>query len=106
MDAALEPTSEAAEPSEPPEEARPSPYRGRKITDLVKPGDPILVQISRGPVGHKGPTLTTRISLPGRYVVLLANSTRSGVSRRIETGEERDRMRRLLGGLEVPAGWP
>src|SRR5688572_14528730 len=69
---------------------------GRKISDLVKPGDPLLVQVSRGPVGHKGPTLTTRISLPGRYVVLLANSARSGVSRRIETGEERDRMRALL----------
>ena len=76
----------------------------RKITDLLKPGDPILVQISRGPVGHKGPTLTTRISLPGRYVVLLTNSTRSGVSRRIESGEGRDRMRSLLDGLNLPAG--
>jgi ribonuclease E len=76
----------------------------KKITDLVKPGDPILVQVSRGAVGHKGPTLTTKISLPGRYVVLLANSTRGGVSRRIETGEERDRMRALVGGIEVPPG--
>ena len=77
---------------------------GWKIQDLVKPGDPLLVQITRGPVGHKGPALTTRISLPGRYVVLLANSRRGGVSRRIDTGEERDRMRALLSGLELPAG--
>ena len=67
-----------------------------KIQELVKPGDPLLVQITRGPVGHKGPALTTRISLPGRYVVLLANSRRGGVSRRIDTGDERDRMRSLL----------
>ena len=78
---------------------------GRKtINELVKPGDMLLVQISRGPVGHKGPTLTTRLSLPGRYVVLLANSTRSGVSRRIDAAGERDRMRALLGGLTVPDG--
>ena len=77
---------------------------GWKIQDLVKPGDPLLVQITRGPVGHKGPALTTRISLPGRYVVLLANSRRGGVSRRIDTGEERDRMRALLSGLDLPPG--
>ncbi|MBL9089261.1 MAG: ribonuclease E/G, partial [Planctomycetia bacterium] len=87
-----------------PEATEPAGGGPRKITDLVKPGDPILVQISRGPVGHKGPTLTTRISLPGRYVVLLTNSTRSGVSRRIESGEGRDRMRSLLDGLNLPAG--
>jgi len=84
-----------------PEAAEPE---GRKITDLVKPGDPLLVQVTRGPVGHKGPALTTRISLPGRYVVLLVNGQRSGVSRRIDSGEERDRMRNLLGDLEVPRG--
>ncbi|MFO0934564.1 MAG: ribonuclease E/G [Planctomycetota bacterium] len=91
-------------PDATPEATEPAGGGPRKITDLVKPGDPILVQISRGPVGHKGPTLTTRISLPGRYVVLLTNSTRSGVSRRIESGEGRDRMRSLLDGLNLPAG--
>ena len=80
---------------------RPPP---RPITDLVKPGDLLLVQITRGPIGNKGPALTTRISLPGRYVVLLANSRRGGVSRRIESGEGRDRMRSILSGLSIPAG--
>jgi ribonuclease E len=82
------------------------PRRGdaRRIQDLLKPEDRLLVQVSRGPVGHKGPALTTRISLAGRYVVLLANSTRSGVSRRIESAEDRGRMRSLLGGLELPEG--
>jgi hypothetical protein len=81
-------------PDATPEATEPVGGGPRKITDLVKPGDPILVQISRGPVGHKGPTLTTRISLPGRYVVLLTDSARSGVSRRIEQ-RGRDRMRSL-----------
>ena len=77
---------------------------GRRIQDLLKPGDLVLVQITRGPLGHKGPSITTRISLPGRYVVLLANSTRSGVSRRIEFGDGRDEMRAILRGLELPEG--
>lgn len=101
----------SAETSAPPSEGATPPavpagdaYGARKITDLVKPGDLLLVQVSRAPVGQKGPALTTRISLPGRYVVLLANSTRSGVSRRIENGAGRDRMRALLAGLSLPSG--
>jgi ribonuclease E len=82
------------------------PVRGppRRIQDVVQPGDELLVQVSRGPVGQKGPALTTRISLPGRYVVLLANSTRSGVSRRIERSSDRDRARSLAADLQVPDG--
>jgi Ribonuclease G/E len=99
---ALESAPETTRAAEPPDAV--GAFGDRLITDLVKPGDLLLVQVSRGPVGHKGPSLTTRISLPGRYVVLLANSTRGGVSRRIDTGAERDRMRSLLFGLEVPAG--
>jgi ribonuclease E len=76
---------------------------GRRIQDLLRPGQDLLVQVSRGPVGQKGPALTTRISLPGRYVVLLANSTRSGVSRRFD-GDARDRARSLAKDLVVPEG--
>jgi len=78
--------------------------RGKPIDELVEPGDYLLVQITRGPLGNKGPALTTRISLPGRYVVLLANSRRSGVSRRIDSGAERDRMRSIVSGLDLPQG--
>jgi ribonuclease E len=74
-----------------------------RIQDLLTPGQDLLVQVSRGPVGQKGPTVTTRISLPGRYVVLLVNSTRSGVSRRFEA-EARDRARALAKDLVVPDG--
>lgn len=103
-------TASAEAPSAPSEVPSPpsapvgDAFGPRKITDLVKPGDLLLVQVSRAPVGQKGPALTTRVSLPGRYVVLLANSTRSGVSRRIENGAGRDRMRALLSGLSLPPG--
>jgi ribonuclease E len=93
-----------APPAAPPRGRRRGRRPPRKIEDLLKPGDDVLVQVSRGPIGQKGPALTTRISLPGRYLVLLAHATRSGVSRRIESAEERDRARSLLGGLEVPDG--
>ncbi len=84
--------------------APPAGRASRRIQDLVSSGDEVLVQVSRGPMGQKGPALTTRISLPGRYLVLLAHATRGGVSRRIESAEERDRARALLEGLSVPAG--
>jgi ribonuclease E len=97
----------SAAPAEAGEEAAPRSRRrgrGRPIDELVKTGDLLLVQITRGPLGHKGPALSTRISLPGRYVVLLANSRRGGVSRRIDSGAERDRMRSILGDLVIPEG--
>ncbi len=101
--------ADAAPPGEVPAEEEAVPTgrheeEPRRIQDLVKPGDRLLVQIVRGPVGRKGPMLTTRISLAGRTIVLLANSTRSGVSRRIESQDDRRRMRTLLGGLALPAG--
>jgi Ribonuclease G/E len=74
------------------------------ITELIQPGQEVLVQITRDSIGRKGPALTGRIALPGRYLVLMPNSDRSGVSRRIGLGRERDRMRRLMSDLEVPEG--
>ncbi len=74
------------------------------ITDLVEPGQEILVQITRDSIGKKGPALTGRISLPGRYLVLLTTSDRSGVSRRIGKGGVRERARRFLEDLELPEG--
>jgi Ribonuclease G/E len=74
------------------------------ITELIQPGQEVLVQITRDSIGRKGPALSGRIALPGRYLVLMPNSDRSGVSRRIGRGGERDRMRRLMSDLEVPEG--
>lgn len=70
----------------------------RKVTPietLVHVGDEILVQIARPPVGTKGARVTTRLSLPGRFAVLVANTETNGVSRRIESDEERSRLRKI-----------
>lgn len=75
-----------------------------KITDLVKDGQEIVVQVEKEERGNKGAALTTFISLPGRYLVLMPNNPRAGgISRRIE-GEERSDLKENMSKLEVPNG--
>lgn len=74
------------------------------IPNLFKPNSEVLVQVTKGPIGTKGARVTTNLSIPGRYLVLLPNSSHVGVSKRIESGEERDRLRRLLRNANLPAG--
>ncbi len=76
----------------------------QEVTDRIKAGDEVIVQITRDSIGRKGPALTGRISFPGRYLVLMPFTARSGISRRIPQGPERDRVRKLLRKLEVPEG--
>ncbi len=76
----------------------------RRIRDLLKPGEEILVQIAKEQFANKPPTLTTFYSLPGRYLVLLPGSDETGISRRIE-GEERQRLRKLVDELNPPDGY-
>ncbi|MBI1853697.1 MAG: Rne/Rng family ribonuclease [Planctomycetes bacterium] len=76
----------------------------RSIADLVTRGQEIIVQVNKDGIGTKGPTLTTNVGLPGRYLVLMPHIGRLGVSRRIAAGEERLRLRRLLEDLHPPAG--
>ncbi len=79
--------------------------RGRRsVASLVRKGQEVVVQITKDGIGSKGPTLTTNISMPGRYLVLMPRIGRLGVSRRIAAGEERQRLRRLLQDLHPPAG--
>lgn len=66
------------------------------IESVLEQGQDILVQISKGPVGSKGPRVTTHISIPGRYLVLMPTINHIGVSRRIPDSEERDRLRNIL----------
>lgn len=65
------------------------------IESAVHVGNELIVQIARPPVGSKGARVTTRLSLPGRYIVLVANSDTVGVSRRLENEDERQRLRRI-----------
>ena len=64
--------------------------RGRpSINQLLKTGQQIMVQVIKDEVGHKGATLSTNISLPGRFLVFMPDSERGGVSRKIEDEEQR-----------------
>ena len=74
------------------------------IPKLFPPGTEVIVQVTKGPIGTKGPRITTDISLPGRYLVLNPFSDQSGISRKIEDPRERIRLREILRGMTVPAG--
>ncbi len=85
--------------------------RGRKpritsndIPRLYPPGAEVIVQVNKGPIGTKGARVTTNISMPGRYLVLMPFGEMSGVSRKIENPEERARLRKILQELDVPEG--
>jgi len=88
------------------EEEELKPPRGiqshQSIDQLVKKGQEVLVQVTKEPFGTKGARLTTHISLPGRYIVLLPFDRHLGISRRISDDKERVRLKEILRGLEVP----
>jgi ribonuclease G len=87
-----------------PASIRRSELRRRKIKELIKPGQELMVQVTKGPRGTKGARVTTRISLPGRYVVLMPEGNHLGVSRKIEDRKERDRLRKI-GEKLIPEGF-
>ncbi|HLZ53291.1 MAG TPA: Rne/Rng family ribonuclease [Verrucomicrobiae bacterium] len=76
----------------------------KDIPRLYPPGSEIIVQVTKGPIGTKGPRVTTNLVLPGRYLVLLPNSDQSGISRKIENQEERKRLKKILRELSIPEG--
>ncbi|MCS7023287.1 MAG: Rne/Rng family ribonuclease [Bryobacteraceae bacterium] len=66
------------------------------ITDLLKEGQEIVVQIAKEPLGQKGARITSHVALPGRYCVYMPTVEHLGVSRKIASEEERQRLRRIL----------
>ncbi|MGP0075015.1 MAG: Rne/Rng family ribonuclease [Bryobacteraceae bacterium] len=66
------------------------------ITELLKEGQEIIVQIAKEPLGQKGARITSHIALPGRYVVYMPTLEHTGVSRKIASDEERLRLKRIL----------
>ena len=76
------------------------------ISDLLREGQEILVQIAKEPIGQKGARITSHIALPGRYVVYMPTVEHIGVSRKIGTDEERQRLRRTLHQLRAEANIP
>ncbi|WP_369813602.1 Rne/Rng family ribonuclease [Frigoribacterium sp. RIT-PI-h] len=67
----------------------------RRIELALKPGDRVLVQVTKDPVGHKGARLTSQISLPGRYLVYVPNGSMNGISRKLPD-TERARLKKIL----------
>ncbi len=76
----------------------------KDVPRLYPPGSEIIVQVTKGPIGTKGPRVTTNLVVPGRYLVLLPNSDQSGISRKIENPEERKRLKKILRELAIPEG--
>lgn len=72
------------------------------ITELLKKGDDVVVQVVKEPIGTKGARLTTHISIPGRFLVMMPFDNTIGISKRIESREERDRIRKIIAGLKLP----
>jgi ribonuclease G len=66
------------------------------ISDLLKPGQEILVQIAKEPIAKKGARITSHIALPGRFLVFMPTVSHVGVSRKIESDEERHRLKKIL----------
>lgn len=75
-----------------------------RIQDVLEPGQELVVQVVKEERDMKGATLTTYLSLPGRYLVIMPGSDRGGISRKISDSDQRVRLRRLSRELEVPAG--
>jgi ribonuclease G len=71
----------------------------KKIEDLIIDGQDVLVQVSKSPIGTKGARITSNISLPGRFLVLMPTSSHIGISRRIEDDTERQRLKDIVSEL-------
>ena len=89
---------------------RPDAKRSKKrltakdIPSVYPVGSEVIVQVTKGPIGTKGPRVSTNLSFAGRYLVLMPYSDRSGISRKIEAPKERARLRKILRELAIPDG--
>ncbi len=72
------------------------PFQPPPIEGLVRENQHVLVQVTKEPLGTKGPRISGNISLPGRYLVLLTFTDHIGISRRIENPDERERLRKIV----------
>lgn len=84
------------QPSLPKMKLKPDIDKHGQITDVLQPGQELMVQIVKEPISSKGPRLTTEITLTGRYMVLIPFGDKISVSQKIKTSEEKIRLRRLI----------
>lgn len=76
----------------------------KDIPKLFPSGSEVLVQVSKAPIGTKGARVTTNISIPGRYLVLLPYSDHISISKKIDDRKERERLKNILSSFELPKG--
>lgn len=84
--------------------ARPTEPTVKDIPQMYPPGSEIVIQVTKGPIGTKGPRTTTNLALPGRYLVLMPFSDQCGISRKIEDPKERARLKQMINELTIPEG--
>jgi len=82
----------------------PAEGKRARIQDVLRQGQELMVQVVKEATPTKGAFLTTYISLPGRYLVLMPGSKHGGISRRIEDDQQRLRLRKIISQLKVPEG--
>lgn len=76
--------------------------KNRRIQDILSKGQELMVQVEQDQRGTKGARLTTFISLPGRYIVMMPGQEKIGISRKIECGRDRDRLKKAFSKLKLP----
>jgi Rne/Rng family ribonuclease len=81
-----------------------APRRPQLISEMLKPGEEIVIQIAKEPLGKKGARITSHVALPGRFLVYMPTVHHTGVSRKIISAENRSRLRRLVS--EASASYP
>ncbi|MBU5614391.1 Rne/Rng family ribonuclease [Geomonas azotofigens] len=85
-----------------PEEQR---HRRPRIQEVLRRGQELIVQVEKGERDNKGSALTTYISLPGRYMVLMPGSDSSGISRKVEAEGERKKLKEIIAEMTIPEGY-
>src|SRR5690349_14653404 len=78
--------------------------RKTPIRDVLKEGQEIVVQVSKGPISTKGARVTSHVALPGRYVVYMPTVDHVGISKRIGSEKERKRLREAIDAFKPPSG--
>lgn len=78
-------------------------WKDLNIQDVIRKGQEVLVEVVKEPTGNKGANMTTYLSIPGRYLVLMPGSDSHGISRKLDD-EERARLREIMGNINLPEG--
>ena len=80
-------------------------HRRPRIQEVLRRGQELILQVEKGERDNKGSALTTYVSLPGRYMVLMPGSDSSGISRKVESESERKKLKEIISEMVIPEGY-